>query len=334
MDKHDDMATPEDEFPPSCSSSHAGINNHNFLTAAAVCRQARRVLWILPDFECNHCDYRGFTSSGMHECEVGRLQSRRPQEAGGAVYAVRPLDPALRDERKACGSQSSEWATMSESLSPSRAFTYAAMRVSQLATVLSCEGLHCVSNASLLKSWFRPSSSSWALDLDLDYFVDDLEAPKMCGPPDHPFDHEGVADRFDSQRLVHMREGLGARGPGVRGSEMPPLELLAEYDLYSAKRPSRSLDESRIASRINALERVLRSLAPPSKPPRVITVVRSNIGGYTPVEATAHLESAVLQMLRRLWPDIASAIYGEGTLNATDTAQLGVLLAGARTQRF
>jgi hypothetical protein len=165
------------------------------------------------------------------------------------------------------------------------------------------------------------STEPWLLDIDLDYFVDDKQSPKMLGMPDRLFDKR-LSQRFNVSELKRIQRW--ARGQGA------DLALLAMYDLYIARQPDPIIDKVQ-ARRIAKLEDALRRHA--AAPPAGITVVRSNVGGYTPIEATSRLEEAVLSMLRSVYPSLrgVQAEYrGDNTLNRSSTEILGRWLTAAR----
>ena len=141
------------------------------------------------------------------------------------------------------------------------------------------------------RGWFA-GAAGWILDLDLDYFVADCESPKMHGPPAQPFD-EHLERRFDIPRLLKVQEFLHSKGVGNRETQQLPLGSrvdaaypmdfqMLEYDLLIAD-PVVPPAQATLRARVAALEKALRRST--STPPALVTLVRSNVGGYT---ATPH----------------------------------------------
>lgn len=305
VDKHDDLELPERDFACALSAGRpADIRNNNFLLAAAFCGVTQRVLWVHPSFSCAHCDYGPLSSVGRHECEIGRTHD--------GSFMVRQLNSGLQSRALPCGAkEQSEVASGTASLSLSQRYDLTFTDIATFRSLPESAG------------WGSSSGSTepWLLDIDLDYFVDDKQSPKMLGMPDRLFDKR-LSQRFNVSELKRIQRW--ARGQGA------DLALLAMYDLYIARQPVPIIDKVQ-ARRIAKLEDALRRHV--AAPPAGITVVRSNVGGYTPIEATSRLEEAVLSMLRSVYPSLrgVQAEYrGDNTLNRSSTEILGRWLTAAR----
>ena len=387
VDKHDDLEMPESSF--SSCENRSGLRNNNFIMAAISCGHVSRVLWLHPEFQCMHCNYAGSEQPGIHRCQLGT--------AHGGQYVVRPTDEAMQRRQldQACGASSKEWALTQPRAAHS--FELAVFGVTSFARDVMQDNTHPAGGlrrseaASQFEGWFGASGGGsaadaarpgywaahrpWILDLDLDYFVDDSEAPKMRGPPDVDFDEAGTLLHMQclhtheapgAKRRVHTR-GLGTltrqlihicmrthvhagvtrrfHPRGLRkllhfSKNFPGDSLVRErfenmlsYEIYTPAPPPVPLTAERLQARLSSLEIALRQLTSLDRPPAVITIVRSNVGGYTPVEQTAWLEEEVLSFLRRLYPSAARSTVeyaGEWTLNGSATAALGQMLRTAR----
>ena len=318
VDKHDDLELPEPSF--ACRPGGqgqgplAGIRNNNFLLAAAFCSIASRLLWVHPDFRCDHCSYHSSSAAGTHRCEIGRTGN--DGGAGKGEFVVRPLNRSSiqRGDVRACGASRPEWASPTARLVHTAPFELAVTPISLFSAGLTAEA------AAGRGGWFlRP----WILDFDLDYLVDDSQAPKMRGPPDIEFDHDAPRRHFDQDELERLRKWLAVRRIGFPRN-------IAAYDVRIGE-PPQPIASQLLQERLYVLEGALRPLR--ANPPLRVCIVRSNWGGYTPIEQTAQLEAAAVGMLRRVFPSlqgVATEYRGRGTLNWSETEQLGRMLHAAR----
>ena len=169
------------------------------------------------------------------------------------------------------------------------------------------------------------------MDIDLDFFVDDRQSPKMG----HLLLEEGL-DRNPNKEMQLMFESLETLRLSLSEDESAPLPQLPRSveKLYSPKglrrllkwfcglthkfyctymlvfelfkKTSSVVSNEHVLDRMNVLVRRLRET---NMKPCMITVARSNIGGYTPLAATLDLEEALFQMLRRELPSSLSIMH-------------------------
>lgn len=306
VDKHDDLELPKRRFT-SCNSSQKGLlDNNNFLLAAGYCGILRRVLWLQPAFECGHCAARAFSALGTHTCEIGRNHS--------GDFLVRRTGPGW--EFPACGASG-----------PSDVASKTTRLNSAGRLEMSATDIRSFKTQPALGWWgVRPPEQEhpWLLDIDLDFFVDDTESPKMRGMPDVPFDGR-YQRRFNVSKLVHLQRWVRSRGAKLR--------RLAMYELL-IQHPPKPMRKDVCARRVAQLDEALRHHARTAAgPPAVVTLVRSNEGGYTPIEATPWLEAMVLGMLRRVYPSfrrVPTEYVGDNTLNGSDSRRFARWFAAAR----
>jgi len=117
---------------------------------------------------------------------------------------------------------------------------------------------------------------------------------------------------------------------GADLTDLGPFTVLLAFELLISRAAS-PLATKRLRSRFEELHGALQQLS--THPPQLVTIARSNIGGYTPIEETARIERLALQMLRHLYPSLASVeveYAGFATLNASETEILGRWLRFAR----
>ena len=160
------------------------------------------------------------------------------------------------------------------------------------------------------------NATPWILDVDLDYFVDDLEAPKMRGPPDVSLNHTvaQLNTRFYGKRVHALRRWLCGRLP------YPLCASYFSFEGYIAQPPN-PMRPAVFAQRLEELAKVLRLLP---APPCLVTVARSNVGGYTPIANTTVLENSLVDLVQRTFfganPAAVRYVPWEA-LNASDLAE-------------
>ena len=128
---------------------------------------------------------------------------------------------------------------------------------------------------------------------------------------------------------------LNQIGRWLRTRRVDPF-LLTAYEFFASEAPVR-MERARVLGRVRELEAALSHTTRGHPPPALVTIARSNIGGYTPLEHTPMIEEAVASMLRRLYPTLRHVEYrpagptpAGGVLNASDHRALARMIAEAR----
>ena len=364
VDKHDDMELPEKSegtknpvdwkrfvrAPPGTPTidvdpRHSGLANNNFQLALVLTGAASRLFWLYPDFDCAHCDY-GWEPS--HACEVGL--------ADDGEYISRPVHPMSRDDTVKHGLACAAFdRTLSKQMfiqgSPHLTRTISLGQQYNFSMMSASERRD---GATMPREWFS-SDQGWILDIDLDYFVDDEQSPKMG----HLLLEEGLA-RNPNKEMQVMYESLEKLRLSLSDDESAPLPQLPRSveKMYSPKGlrrllkwfctlthefyctsmllfelfkvPFRAISAEHVRDRMGRLVQRLRET---NMKPCMITVARSNIGGYTPLAATLELEEALLQMLRSELPNGVAVMHTATAHSSPVHKQLMQLIDEARMPR-
>ena len=188
--------------------------------------------------------------------------------------------------------------------------------------------------AKTLVSWFGNSAVPWILDIDLDFFVDDPSMPKSYGEPHANFTDVSTSG-FSESKVDEVKKYIFDQTQSDDASRG-----VLYFETHTIEHPPR-IDRRTLDAPLERLEAVLTSLLPSR--PCIVTVARSNVGGYTPVADTLMIESAVLQLVRRVYGEPQTAvrylgdneIYPEGvTLSAADFSVVAQMLESAKTPQY
>ncbi|MBI3862605.1 MAG: UPF0489 family protein [Planctomycetia bacterium] len=131
----------------------------------------------------------------------------------------------------------------------------------------------------------------WALDIDLDYFSTN-DQRQFAQVEVTQLEYE----RFHSDRYHPLRTTMGAQ---VHAVEVAGRYFL-QADYSDAWEPGHGrVDEATIKARMGEFGQALRRL---TGPPRVITICRSAISGYTPADQVELIQSLLFDELAGVYP--------------------------------
>ena len=311
IDKHDDLEVPENvAWVRKYKCRKHTRRNNDFIVAAAACDRVDRVAWIRGDFA---------SSSGMreyepaHRCRIGRLSAesactqvfgeRRTCKAGEYAFAPMDLVPSAGlqhgggsgarcdpfPERGACASFG-PCVTNASALQDTSEYEFAVMREAE--AVRGASVLGSLGNVSewLLGAEARP----WILDVDLDYFVDDLHSPKTAALQKSALG-ELVGEVTSAAEVDALCEGFMELADAAGTSASVCCDLVFEL-MILPKVPRLNWQEVRHSMR--QLRILLQGMP---TPPCLVTVARSIVGLYTPLADALELEQRTLGLLEEVF---------------------------------
>ena len=129
-------------------------------------------------------------------------------------------------------------------------------------------------------SWFAPGKM-WVLDIDIDYLVEWSETPDGNAPR---------SDMMNGLRIHRILRWLCKLTVQCRR---------IVYELELEPPTKLEISQAEIADRVAGIEELLRDLLPSR--PCLVTIARSNQGGFTPLRWTMAMEDAVVAMLERVY---------------------------------